>query len=48
MIGQLAIEAEVRGLRIGELLAALILESVNKDLFPLISDDSCYRLEAAE
>src|SRR5262245_6538951 len=48
MIGQLAIEAEVREMRIGELLAALILESVKKDLFPLISDDSCYRLEAAE
>jgi hypothetical protein len=48
MIGQLAIEAEIRGMRIGELVAALILESVKKDLFPLISDDARYRLEAAE
>jgi hypothetical protein len=48
MIGQLAIEAEIRGMRIGELLAALIPEIVKKDLFQLISDDACPRLEAAE
>jgi hypothetical protein len=48
MIGQLAIEAEIRGMRIGELLATLILEVVKKDLFQLISDDTCSRLEAAE
>jgi hypothetical protein len=48
MIGQLAIEAEIRGMRIGELLAALILEVVKKNLFQLISDDTCSRLEAAE
>jgi len=39
MISQLAMEAEIRGMRIGELVAALILEIVKKDLFQLISDD---------
>ena len=48
MLGQLAIEAEIRGMRIGELLAALIPEIVKKDLFQLISDDACPRLEATE
>jgi Helix-turn-helix domain of resolvase len=48
MIGQLAIEAEIRGMRIGELLAALIPEIVKKDLFQLISDDAWPRLEATE
>jgi hypothetical protein len=48
MIGQLAIEAEIRGMRIGELLATLIRESIKKDFFQLISDDACARLEAAE
>jgi Helix-turn-helix domain of resolvase len=36
MIGQLAMEAEIRGMRIGELLAALIPEIVKKDLFQLL------------
>lgn len=48
MISQLAIEAETRGMRIGELLAALIPEIVKKNLFQLISDDACPRLEATE
>jgi Helix-turn-helix domain of resolvase len=40
MICQLAIEAEFRGMRIGELLAALIPEIVKKNLFQLIGDDA--------
>jgi hypothetical protein len=39
MIGQLAIEAEIRGMRIGELVAALILAIVKKDLFQLVRTD---------
>jgi hypothetical protein len=35
MIGQLAIEAEIRGMRIGEFVAALILAIMKKDLFHL-------------
>ena len=38
MIGQLAIEAEIRGMRIGELVAALIRAIVKKDLFHLTRD----------
>src|SRR5262245_36511563 len=38
MIGQLAIEAEMRGMRIGELVAALIRAIVEKDLFDLTRD----------
>ena len=41
MISQLAMEAEIRGMRIGELVAALILGIVKKDLFQLINDDAC-------
>ena len=33
VIGTLAIEAEIRGMRIGEMIAALLVEIVNKDLF---------------
>jgi hypothetical protein len=39
MIGQLALEAEIRGMRIGELVAALILAIVKKDLFQLVRTD---------
>jgi hypothetical protein len=39
MIGQLAVEAEIRGMRIGELVAALILAIVKKDLFQLVRTD---------
>src|SRR5262249_9306977 len=38
MIAQLAIEAEIRGMQIGELVAALIRAIVNKDLFHLFRD----------
>ena len=47
MISQLAMEAEIRGMRIGELVAALILGIVKKDLFQLINDDACPLLERA-
>lgn len=40
MIGQLALEAEIRGMRIGELVAALIVAIVKKDLFELVRTDS--------
>ena len=40
MIGQLALEAEIRGMGIGELVGALILAIVRKDLFQLVRDDS--------
>ena len=40
MIGQLALEAEIRGMRIGELVAALILAIVKKDLFQLVRTES--------
>jgi hypothetical protein len=36
MIRQLAMEAEFRGMRIGELVAALILGITRKDLFQLV------------
>ena len=36
MIGQLALEAEIRDMRIGELLVALIVEIVKKDLLELL------------
>jgi hypothetical protein len=36
MIGRLAIEAELRNLRIGELVAQLILTIAEKDLFQLV------------
>jgi hypothetical protein len=38
MIAQLAIEAEIRGMQIGELVTALIRAIVNKDLFHLFRD----------
>jgi hypothetical protein len=40
MISQLAMEAEIRGMRIGELVAALIRTIVKKDLFHLIRDEA--------
>ena len=40
MIGQLAVEAEIRGMRIGELVGALILAIVESDLFQLVRDDT--------
>ena len=40
VIGQLAMEAEIRGMRIGELVAALILMIVKNDLFRLIRGDA--------
>ena len=33
MIGQLALEAEIRGMRTGELIGALVLEVIRNDLF---------------
>jgi hypothetical protein len=39
LISQLAIEAEIRGMRIGELVAALILAIMKKNLFHLVRDD---------
>jgi Helix-turn-helix domain of resolvase len=39
MIGQLALEAEIRGMGIGELVGAVILAIVRKDLFQLVRDD---------
>jgi len=39
MIGQLALEASFRGVTIGELIAALIMAVVNKDLLPLVLDN---------
>ena len=36
MIGQLALEAEIRDMRISELLAALIIASAKKDLFEIL------------
>jgi hypothetical protein len=40
MVGQLALEAEIRGIGIGELVGALILAIVRKDLFQLVRDGS--------
>jgi len=40
MIGQLAWEAELRDMRIGELIAELIVAMVRKDLFPVVLDPS--------
>jgi hypothetical protein len=36
MIKQLALEAEIRGMRMGELAAALLLAIIKKDLFQLV------------
>jgi hypothetical protein len=38
MIAQIAIEAEIRGMQIGELVATLIRAIANKDLFHLFRD----------
>ena len=38
IIGGLAMDAEIRGMRIGELVGALILEIVKKDFFQLVRD----------
>jgi hypothetical protein len=40
MIRQLALEAEIRGMRIGELVSALIIAIVKNDLFPLMRDQA--------
>ena len=40
VIGQLAWEAELRDMRIGELIAELIVAMVRKDLFPVVLDPS--------
>ena len=48
IIGELAMEAEIRGMRIGELVGALILEIVKKDLFQLVRDDSDPHLQSPE
>ena len=48
MIGQLAMEAESRNMRIGDLIVALIIEIAKRDLFRLIGDGACPRREAAE
>jgi hypothetical protein len=48
MIGQLAMEAEIRGMRMGELIAALILAIAKKDLFQLVRHDAqCSKRPAA-
>jgi hypothetical protein len=36
MVGKLAWEAELRDMRIGELIAKLIVAMVRKDLFPVV------------
>jgi hypothetical protein len=41
MLGRLAIEAEYRNMRIGELVAQLILRIAEKDLFTLVLDPRC-------
>ena len=46
IIGELAMEAEIRGMRIGELVGALILEIVKKALF--VRDDSDPHLQSPE
>jgi hypothetical protein len=48
MIGQLAMEAEIRGMGMGEMVGALILAIVKKDLFQLVRGDDCPRVQAAE
>jgi hypothetical protein len=44
MIGQLAIEAEIRGMSIGDLVASLIRAIVKKDLFHLIHQEAYARI----
>ena len=39
-IGQLLLEAEIRGMRINELVAALTLAIMKQDLFQLIGDQT--------
>ena len=39
-IGQLALEAALRDVKIGELIAEIITTMVNKELFPLVLDNS--------
>ena len=48
IIGELAMEAEIRGMRIGELVGALILEIVKKSLFRVVRDDSDAHLQGPE
>jgi hypothetical protein len=39
IIGQLAIEAEVRDMKLPELLSKLLISTVERGLFPLVVDD---------
>ena len=48
MIGQLAVEAEIRGMRIGELVGALILAIVEGDLFQLVRDETYPRQQGPQ
>ena len=48
ILGELAMEAEIRGMRIGELIGALILEIVKKDLFQVVRDDFDAHLQGPE
>jgi hypothetical protein len=48
MIGQLAVEAEIRDMRIGELVGALILAIVEGDLFQLVRDDTYPRQQGPQ
>ena len=48
MIGQLAVEAEIRGMRIGELVGALILAIVEGDLFQLVGDETYPRQQGPQ
>jgi hypothetical protein len=38
VVGQLVLEAEIRGMRIGELVAAIVVAIMKKDLSPLLGD----------
>ena len=48
MIGQLAVEAEIRDMRIGELVGALILAIVEGDLYQLVRDDTSPRQQGPQ
>ena len=48
MIGQLAVEAEIRDMRIGELVGALIRAIVEGDLFQLVRDDTYPRQQGPQ
>jgi hypothetical protein len=48
IVGELAMEAEIRGMGIGELVGALILAAVKKDLLQLVGDDPDPHLQSPE